>query len=414
MTVTLELVAILVLGYLGTHFVARRVRQRFHIVSGIEFLVLGVLVGPHVAGVLRPDDLDQLQPVISVALGALGLVLGLRFRFARLIAQHGDSLFLAFFAVTTTVVLVSGGATFLTLKLYHPSQWPVALPAAVAFGILAAVSGPATVASIRTELGGGGRLAGILETAAQLSHVITTVLFGLVFCAFHLGETTLARPLTAVEWMVANLGFGILLGLLFFLFLGRERDEDRILLAILGIVLFASGTAYYLHLSPLFITLALGVMLSSTSTGTDAIESVLRTLEGPLMVVILVVAGASWNLATLTQPIAWIFLAVALLGRPVALTLGGWLSFRYGPSNHRLTPWMGGGLVAQEGLAIAMAYNLTQVYKGLGPDVLLSVVILSVLVWEFLSPSRVRAALLDAEPSLARTALVSSPPLPVE
>ncbi len=411
MIATLQLITLLVLGYLGTHFVAERVRRRFHIVARVEFLLLGILVGPHVAGIMRAEDLSLMEPVVAVAIGAIGLLVGLRFRFERLILHHGQSLQLAFFTVAGTVVLVGGVGTALARWLLPSAGLETALPAALALGTIAAVSGAAAVSSIRRELGGGGRLGEILETAARLSQVLATTLFGLVFCLFHVGETALPRPLTAVEWMAANVGFGIVLGVLFFLFLGRERDRDRLLLALIGIVLFASGTAYYLNLSPLFINFALGAMLSNTWQRADDLRTAMHALEGPLMVVLLVVAGASWNLRATTDPVVLVMVALCLVGRPLAMTAGGRLAFQYGDRTSNLTPWMGGGLVAHGGLAIVMALDFMDVYPGLTADGLLTAVILSVLLWEILAPSRIRSVLIDAEPTLelARETELTSP-----
>ncbi len=397
---TLQLITLLVLGYLGTHFVAERVRRRFHVVARVEFLLLGVVVGPQVAGIMRAEDLIQMEPVVAVAIGAIGLLLGLRFRFERLILHHAQSLQLAFFTVAATVLVVGGGASAF-VRWVLPGMDPAgALPAALALGTVAAVSGAGAVSSIRRELDGGGRLGEVLETAARLSQVLATVLFGLVFCLFHVGETGLPRQLTAVEWMAANVGFGIVLGMLFFLFLGRERDRDRLLLALIGIVLFSSGTAYYLNLSPLFINLTLGALLSNTWQRADDLRTVMQALEGPLMVVLLVVAGASWNLLAATNPLVLGMVGLCLVGRPLAMTIGGRLAFQYGDRSANLTPWMGSGLVAHGGLAIVMALDFVDVYPGIGADGLLTGVILSVLLWEILAPSRIRSVLIDAEPTL--------------
>ncbi len=73
----LELIAILVLGYLSTHFVIERLQTRFFFITGIEYILLGVLVGPHVANVMAPAVVGQLSPIMSLSIGSLGLLYGL-------------------------------------------------------------------------------------------------------------------------------------------------------------------------------------------------------------------------------------------------------------------------------------------------------------------------------------------------
>ncbi|MGI9628269.1 MAG: cation:proton antiporter [Longimicrobiales bacterium] len=405
MVATLQLIAILGLGYLGTHFFAERVRARFHVVTGIEFVVLGVLVGPHVTHVMTPEVLGQLGPVISLAIGAVGLVLGLDFRFARLLSTKREALELSFYGVVTTTLVVGGLAMALVWMTLPTGARMSALPSALALGAIAAVSAPGPIRTVHRSMDGQTRLALLLESSTGFDQLLATLLFGLVFCLFHIGLTAGLRPLTATEWIAVSVGFGVVLGFLFYLFLGRERDPDRLLLALIGIVLFSSGSAYYLNLSPLFVNLVLGAMLANTSRHATELREVMGSMERPLTVVILVVAGASWNLPAMGSPLALGFLAICLLGRPVGKALGGLMSFRYGEPSPYLTPGMGMGTLAHGGLAVAMAVNFRQVYAGAAADGVFSAVLVSVLVWEVLAPARIRRALIDSEPSLApRTA----------
>ena len=401
MIAILQLLAILGIGYLGTHYVAERFRARFHVATGVEFVVLGVLVGPHVTDVMTPDVLNQLGPVISLAVGAVGLVLGLEFPTAIRRTMRAEALELSFFGVLGTVLIVGGGATGLAWLILPQEAFMAALPVAVALGAVAAVSAPEPIVTVHRQMEGQVRLAGLLESSAKFDQVLATVLFGLVFCLFHNGETSGVRPLTPTEWVAVSTGLGVVLGGLFFLFLGREQDSDRLLLALIGIILFSSGAAYYLNLSPLYVNLVLGVMLASTSRLAAKLREVMKEIERPMTVVILVVAGASWNLAALTHPIVWGMVAICLLGRPIGKTLGGALAFRYGEHREHVTPWMGAGTMAHGGLAVAMAVNFGEVYSGPVADGLVSAALVSVLVWEVMAPGRIRRTLIDSEPALA-------------
>ncbi len=401
MIAILQLLAILGLGYVGTHYLAERVRARFHVVTGVEFVVLGVLVGPYVTNVMTPEVLLQLGPVTSLAIGALGLILGLEFRFDRILSTKREALELSFFSLLATGLLVGGlAAAWLWVSVPRVS-FLTALPAALALGAISAVSAPAAIATVHREMDGQTGLGRMLESAAGFDELLATVLFGLVFCLFHVGITAGIRALTATEWVAASLGFGVVLGILFFLFLGRERDPDRLLLALIGIILFSSGGAYYLNLSPLFINLVLGAMLANTSRHAGALRDVMASIERPLTVVVLLLAGASWNLSALGSPVVWGFMAICLLARPLGKSLGGAIAFRYGEPQPFLTPWMGMGTLAHGSLAVAMAVNFIQVYSGVAADGLFSAVLVSVLIWEVLAPGRTRRTLIDSEPALA-------------
>jgi NhaP-type Na+/H+ or K+/H+ antiporter len=140
MIAILQLLAILGLGYLGTHFFVERLRARFHVVTGVEFVVLGVLVGPHVTDLMTPEVLTQLGPVTSLAIGAVGLTLGLEFRLATVFRSKQEALELSFFGVLLTALIVGGLATAWAWVVLSPDVFMAALPAAVALGAIAAVA----------------------------------------------------------------------------------------------------------------------------------------------------------------------------------------------------------------------------------------------------------------------------------
>ncbi len=405
MIAILELLVILGIGYIGTHYFAERIRARFHVTTGIEFVVLGVLVGPHVTDVVTPEVLVQLGPVISLAIGAVGLVLGLELRFKRPEGTQRQALGMSLFGVTSTGVLVGGLATAILWYALPFDEFMAALPAAVALGAIAAVSAPEPARTVDAAMDRRTQLASVLESAATFDRWHATVLFGLVFCLFHIGETAGVRALTATEWVAVSVGIGGVLGGLFHLFLGREQNPDRLLLTLMGIILFSSGAAYYLNLSPLFVNLVLGAVLGNTFRHADALQSVMKSIDRPLKVVILVLAGAAWNLPALAHPVVIGLVAVCVLGRPIGKIVGGALTFRYAESRAFLTPWMGMGTLAHGGLAVAMAVNFKEVYAGIAADGLVSAVLISVLVWEVLAPSRIRRALIDSEPALAPRAV---------
>lgn len=400
MIATLQLLAILGLGYLGTHYLAERIRSRFQVVTGVEFVVLGVLVGPYVTDVMTPEVLLQLGPVTSLAIGALGLSLGLHFRFDSVQGKHRESGELSGFGVLATLLFVGTPALALVWWVTPGEDLRDALAAAAGLGAIAAVSAPGAIRAVRESMEGNARLGRVLEASAHFDQVLATALFGLVFCVFHVGQTSGIRALTATEWVAVTVGFGVVLGVLFFLFLGRERDPERLLLALIGIILFSSGSAYYLNLSPLLVNLVLGLMLGTMSRHGKGLRDVMDSIERPLIVVVLVLAGASWSLPALKSPLVWAFIAICLVGRPLGKAFGGALTFRYGEGVADQTPTMGLGSLAHGALAVAMAVNFSQVYSGPAADGLFSAVLVSVLVWEVLAPGQIRRALIDSEPAL--------------
>ncbi len=298
-----------------------------------------------------------------------------------------------------TLALVAG--VFAAVFRWAPglaAGWPEVLPAALVLGTTAAVSAPSALRAVRRRYEARGEMPDLLQFVVRFDDALGILLFGLIFCFFHVGQTQGIRALTTTEWVAVNLGFGVVLGLLFYLFLGREQDKHKLLVALIGIVVFASGAAYYLNLSPLFINLVLGVMLANTSRIREQLVEILRSIEKPVYVVVLVFAGAAWNLVSAAT--AWYVaagVAVFYFGlRYAGKHGGGYLAYATSETPEQLSSRIGGGLIAQGGVAVAMLINYPQVYQNAYTDLVVTCVLCSVIVSEFVSPRLTRSMLVDA------------------
>lgn len=408
MLTILQLIAILAIGYLSAHYLIGRLQTRYFFASGVEYILLGLLVGPQVTGVLTGKVVEQLMPAMSLALGSLGLIAGLQIRFRDLFEVKGDFWRVAFLELLSTILLVGGSFALIFWYLLSGGMTGADRVVAVATGALVL----ATTAVVSNESmarlvidhyrGAFGRHGQLLIFASRFDAVIGVVIFGLIFCLFHTGETSGIRPLTRAEWVAVSLGFGVVLGVLFYLFLGGERNKERLLLALIGIVIFSSGTAYYLRLSPLFINLVLGVMLANTSRIRGELLEVLSAIEKPLYVVLLVFAGAAWQVELSERWMAVLgATALYLILRFAGKWLGGWLATRSAGDAEEgerrpIAGHIGRGMLAQGGLAVAMVINYEQVYHNRLSGIVVTCVLVSVLLNEILSPALTRGVLVSA------------------
>lgn len=399
MLTIIQLISILVIGYLSAHFLIGKLESKFFFTSGVEYIILGVLVGPHVTNIMTPDVVNQLSPVMSLSLGSLGLLYGLQFRFRNLAQVESDAYRLTFLEVLATFLLISGAfALLFWYPLAGRGNWMAVFPAALTLGATAAVSAPTALHVVKQHYQAQGKISERLEFVIGLNQLLGMTLFGLIFCFLHVGETSGIRPLTTAEWAVVNIGFGIVLGILFYLFLGKEESKNLLLLALLGIVVFASGAAYYLNLSPIFINLVLGIMLANTSSIRHRLLEVLQSVEKPFYVVILVFAGAAWNLSALAErwPLFALCAGLYLLLRYWGKSFGGYAAYTTSENPEQLPRRIGLGLLSQGAVAVAMIVNYRQVYKNEFTDIAITCVLISVILYEFLSPKLTKNILVDA------------------
>src|SRR5688500_20283885 len=123
MQTTLAALAVITVGYILAYLVFDRLRDRFGYVGGAEYVVIGFLLGPRVTGLLGAEQVQDLTPIVSLALGWVGMLLGTYFRLPSMAVIEGAHLRVAFAEAVATFAI----ALAALLALFHfviATPWP--------------------------------------------------------------------------------------------------------------------------------------------------------------------------------------------------------------------------------------------------------------------------------------------------
>lgn len=369
----------------------RRFSRRLPDLTGVEYLVLGVAVGPFGAGLLDHDAMESLQPVVSLSLGLLGFILGLPLRHRIGKASTVEVGLLASLATAGTVF----GASYALLELLitpgAPDNQNLWLSLAIG-AAAAAVAGPALEAGI-AKLGSSGHATETLRSHAVMGNVVAVAVAG---AALAVARSRLAADqlsLSETEWLFTSAGLGIACGIIFAIFLGARKGEgaDRTFLATVGVVIFASGMAAAIGVSPLLLNAMAGVTVSMLYRDADRLYETLGALRAPVSTVVLIFAGAMWRPAS---GLFWLLPIAYFWSRYGGLRLSTAVALRLVPEV-QVVPRLGNGALAQGALAAAVAVNFAQVNPSLAPAVL-SAVLPAILVTDAMGPFALRETLADA------------------
>jgi hypothetical protein len=398
MATALLLLGVVAMAYLMAHFVVERAQQRFLFVSGLEYVLLGIVLGPWVLPQIQPfSDLTRLAPIFAFAAGWVGLLYGLDLE-ARPPggATLGTTIRPLRIAVLDTAI--AGGAItlaahwFFRLGLLVPDPGPeVAWGAALLLGCTAAAGSSSGIELLRSRFGDReSQLLPLLDRITWYGALVAVAAFGLLFCVFHQGSTLTTQTVPWWGWALLTLGLGVALGLVFWLFIGPNHDPNHVFLAMVGILLFASGSAFFLNLSALLVNLVLGAVLAQTRHGPTLRQELIRTAR-PVRLVLLLFAGAHWRPVPLEAGLLVVagFLCLRLLAKVLSAgiaTVGTGL---------RLDLFR--GLMSQGKVAVAMALSFRLVYEGPVVDLAYTAVLVGVVVHELVSPRMLRGLLIDAD-----------------
>ncbi len=395
-------------AYLLANFVVDWLQRRALIISGVEYLLVGLLLGPAVPEVEVLSDVTGLLPAIALAAGWIGLLRGMAFNGHRVMNRIPGSLRVAVWHHVLPGVAVGylaylyffRGFGDLDALVVEPSlgvfssTWRDAAASGFFLGCAAASdsSEPFDVIERRYDL--EGTITSHLRESTGLGDVLVILAFGLVFCIFHMPDPERlaagAAELDWFDWFGLQTGLGLVLGALFSPFLGGHESPNGRFLALVGIIAFASGAAYFLVLSPLAVNVVLGLVLASSARSGKRIRETLTTTEKPMALVLLVLAGFLWE----APP--WAPTLALLLAFVVVRFVGKVLASRVAVLGLPLRRDLWKGLLAHGEVTVAMAVSFKVVFEGEAVNVAYTVVLASVVLHDLVAPRVLRSLLVDA------------------
>lgn len=276
---------------------------------GLPLLLLGVALGPQGVNLLSPAVLSFLNPAVSVALAALGVLVGLDLN----VRTPGERRLLAAATLEAglTVVVVTAGTLFIAPGWTASGGLP---PWIVALLLGICASSSATHPSVDV----GPRA--VVTRIGDLDDVLPILLGGLAL-AF-LRESSLG----AFLWLaVQATGVVLLIATAGRLLMTPAASETEQRVFAVATLLLIGGTAEYLSLSALLCGLIAGAFWERAGGLTrDCIRRDVRHIQHPLLVLVLLVAGARVDFSTHLFGLVAAYVLLRLIGK----LAGGWLARR--------------------------------------------------------------------------------------
>lgn len=382
---TTDLLLIAALGAIA--FVVGNVTRRW-ISEVIVFLAIGITVGPAVLNVVDADTVASLEPVTSLALGAIVFGIAERLDLERLRRQWHSLAWVSVLENAATFGLVFFG-TFL-----------VSNDVAFAF-LLAAIAistSPTTLVAVIAERRARGGFTDQLLSATAINNVVSAAVFGLGLPLVLAARTDAGQGAVAFVQLIV---YSVLIGTIGALVLRRwQRHVTRVgerLLFVSVVLVSVVAVSRAVEAPVVLSALIAGAVLANDRRDTAPLFEALRVLEAPIFLVFFLVAGAAVHFDELAS--VPIIVGVYVVGRTLGKFAGGWVGSEMTRSGRRTGwgPHVGMGLTPFAGMAIGLAaFTLERATQAgladLGSDVS-SAVIGSVVVFELLGPIAVGRAL---------------------
>lgn len=384
------LIAIVLIAYLGSrHSFQRQIFQRglyYFFLTGTEYILLGWFLGNQFLKIIDEELIRNLSPFITFILSLVGFLAGSQFEWRRL-KRFPTRLYGATLLIDLMSFLVVTGG-FWAIQTLHPFYTGNRFHLILILSICAVGTAPASTMMVLNRFRRFHQLSTFLQFVSGFGDLIMICLIGILFSyEDNIHQTVKMGHIAGIYWMFFSILMGVIMGVAFYTSLNIRQSKNEYFALLIGLVALTGGVSAYLHLSPIFVSAIAGLVYANLPRvpGHAWASLELAKVERPFYLILLCLSGA----LIYTQG-HWVIALAPLyvLFRAVGKVSGGWLIHRLFPAEVAPPQWIGLGLMAQGGTAIAVIVSYQMGYHdepGIQPIV--AIVLLGVIFSELISPT---------------------------
>ncbi|HHF52263.1 MAG: hypothetical protein J7L72_10990 [Candidatus Aminicenantes bacterium] len=398
MKLLITIITITIIALIGSRltFLNRKLPLGFRniIFTGTEYIFIGVFLGKMGLNMIDPEILTSLEPFLFFGLSWIGFLFGLQFDFKSLrnlpklfFSISAIQAFLTFLAVTPVI--------FFSLKTFSTLPERTVLILSFALGSASVCTAQSALAIVSNNYRFKNRkLFSLLHYIAGIDGIFALALFALTFFIFPLSGNIKFNLMHSLKWLLLAVTIGIITALIFIILSRVKFSQQEFIVFILGTVLFGGGLAMKTNNSPLLIGFICGLITANLCRHRLRALEMMAYSERSIYIIMLVIIGAGWKL---DSNFILIITGFYFLSRLLAKLAGVFAATRSFKSDFHV-PWNTGlGLLSEGGFAIAIIISFSLFYPSLS-DYMVTVVIISMILNEFISPKLILSLLEDPNP----------------
>lgn len=387
------LMGLLLLSYLGSLIVGGKAARGLP--SGVEFLGLGLVVGPNVLGLVDRKMITDFEPIVQVALGWLAFTVGLDFgRVAGRRVRAGSMALGIFCALLTGVVVAFAVYRFLVHYPIPGIEGPNVLVLAAGAGAVTAETTRFAVQWVALRSNAKGPVSELLSQIAASDDFAPFVATGAIFAS--VPTQGLSVDLPGIGWFGISVLLGAMLGTVTALLL-RGAEGYAVWGALIGTLLLGVGTAARFGLCTIFVTFVMGIALAAVASSRRVLRRMVGATERGVLYPMLLLAGARLDPRPLIEVRMLVALAaLVLIARIIGKFLSGFVIQGFAPAARPAGGMLGVALISSGPVSISCAFVFALRFPGIVGDTLLVCAAASGVLGEIVSTLALRRLLAHA------------------
>lgn len=389
MTAVALVLILLLVAFVGGQWSSVERKGAFGTVSGVEYVMMGLLLGPKVLGSLDAEVLHAFEPISLVALGWIALGYGVD------CGCDERRLTLARFTLSALFnLVVVGGAAAAVYAVTPDMDWVERVQWSLGLGLVATSSARDAVQVMVARLDSSGPVSEWLQRVSVASDAPVLIALPFLFAVFYPGFHV--RGVPAPFWSMAAVGLtlGGLLGAIVAWLASLSHSSVERWTLLLGATWLATGLSESLGLGGMGVSFCLGLVLALRVGEPARLKTRIDATEGPVVLPALVLAGA--HLSPPVSELEWLVLGLAVAAR---LLLGAGLYALMARRAHpaaSIQRLLGVGMLSPSTLNVLVGFSVLLHFGANVGRVSLSAACLGAFVGEIIGPWALRRALLEA------------------
>ncbi len=386
-----------------------RLAKRLNLPAVTAYLITGLLLGPYCLGGLNllelgfntPQEVSSLDMISQVALGFIAFTIGNEFRLEQLKHMGRQAITVGILQAVVTTALVD--IALVAVHFINPEL--ISISSAITLGAIAAATAPAATLMVVRQYKADGPLTKLLLLVVAIDDAVGLVLFSASFgvaMALESGAislvTVLVEPLVEIT---LSLALGAFAGWLLYRVEKYFHSRSKRLSISIGFVLLTVGLSMaefevggiHCGFSLLLVCMMTGTVFCNICDFSEELMSRVDGWTAPLFVLFFVLSGAELNLKILSNPVVLLIGVVYIVFRSLGKYVGAYGSCAMTQCSDKIKKHLGITLLPQAGVALGMALTAQQLADG---EVVRSVVLFSVLVYELVGPTLTKRSLIAA------------------
>lgn len=386
----------IVAGFLGG---ALAHRLKFPRITG--YIIAGILLSPSILNIVAKTTVDNLDILISIALGIIAYSIGGNLHIPELRQLKKSIAWILPLETSAAWILVTLPIAFLAPFIVAAEDATFTsfyFPLAFILGAMATATAPGAIMAIVHELKAKGPLTTTLLSIVALDDAIAIVFFSIALgislpLAGGAADVSLyqvvAVPLLEI---IASLSLGAVLGFALIYIARLVKTRLLLLITVLGMLMLSVGITELLGLSLILANMVIGFVVANVAKRGEMFF-VIDDIEDIVFILFFVLAGLHFDLGVIK--VAGVLGLLITLGRFAGKYFGARAAARISRAPNVVRKYLGLALLPQAGIAIGLALLVESALPALGA-VIFNGVLAAVILNEIIAPPLTEYAIVKA------------------